>query len=146
MLLTDTICHTATIRIAAPARRTFEFLSDGGRLGDWSFGCWQTKQLPDGIFAGTSLLTGSPTFVRILADAARLQIDYAVGRSPDGLSPLIIARILPGALMGDTDTASFATLVVWRAAAPEERWRQICAALELETFRIRHLIESEHPV
>jgi len=146
MLLTDAFCHTATIRIAAPARSTFEFLGDGNRLGDWSFGCWQTKQMPGGLFAGTSLLTGSPTFVRILADAQRLQTDHAVGRSPDALSPLIVARILPGALMGDADAASFATLVVWRAAAPEERWRQICAAHDLEMFRIRHLIESEHPV
>ncbi len=142
MLLTDMLCHTATIRVAAPARRAFAFLGDGHRLGQWSFGCWQTKELPDGTFTGTSLMTGASTFVRIAADAGRLQIDYAVGRSPEALTPLIIARVLPGATMGDTEDACFVSLIAWRGVAPEERWRQVCAAHELEMFRIRHLIEA----
>ena len=143
MILTDSLCHTATIRIGAAARRVFGFMADGRRLGEWSLGCWQTKPMADGVFAGTSLMTGSPTFVRIDADAARLQIDYAVGRSPEALSPLIIARVLPGTMMGEADTACFLSLIAWRGTAAEERWRQICAAHELEMFRIRHLIEAD---
>jgi hypothetical protein len=143
MILTDSLCHTATIRIAAPAPRVFDFLADGQKLGKWSFGCWQTKALPDGVFTGTNLMTGSSTFVRIDADPERLQIDYAVGRSAEALTPLIIARVLPGAMMGEADENSFASLIVWRGTAPEERWRQICAAHELEMFRIRHLIEND---
>jgi hypothetical protein len=142
MLLTDTLCHTATIRVTAPAQRAFAFLADGDRLGEWSFGCWQTKELPGAVFAGTSLMTGTATFVRITADAARLQVDYAVGRAPHALTPLIMARVLPAAMMGEADDACLITLIAWRGAAPEERWRQICAAHELEMFRIRHLIEA----
>ena len=143
MILSDSLCHTATIRVSAPARRVFDFMADGQKLGEWSFGCWQSKAMPDGVFTGTSLLTGSSTFVRIHADAARLQIDYAVGRSPETLTPLIIARVVPGAMMGETDAACFLSLIVWRGTAPEERWRQICAAHDLEMFRIRHLVETD---
>jgi hypothetical protein len=145
MLPTDDLCHTATIRIAAPALRVFDFLADGRQLGEWSFGCWQTQELPEGLFTGTSLMTGSSTFVRILADSTRLQIDYAVGRSPDALAPIILARVLPGTLMGETDAICFLSLIAWRGTAPEERWRQIGAAHELEIFRIRHLIEAAAP-
>ena len=143
MILTDSLCHTATIRIGAPARLVFDFMADGQRLGKWSFGCWQTKPMPNDVFTGTNLMTGSSTFVRILADAARLQIDYFVGRSAEALTPLIIARVIPGAMMGETEAVSLLTLIAWRGAAPEERWRQICAAHELEMFRIRQLVEND---
>jgi hypothetical protein len=121
----------------------FEFMADGERLGEWSFGCWQTKLVPGDVFSGTSLMTGAATFVRIHADAARMRIDYDVGRSADALSPLIMARVVPGAMLGETDAVSFLSLIAWRGVAPEERWRQICAAHELEMFRIRHLIEND---
>jgi hypothetical protein len=144
MLLFDPLCHTASISVAVPADKLFEFMADAQTMGKWSFGTWGVLQ-PAGsdLHVGTSLLNGRKTYIRIHADPKRLQVDYEVGESADSVVPRIMCKIIPGAHLGIAGDACLLTLIAWRSAsASDERWRQTCASHEFEIFRIKGLAEG----
>ena len=143
MTASDIHCHTASIAVAVAPETAFAFMADGIKQGEWAFGSWQRTQVGDGLYAGTSLFTGQQTYVRIDADAEKLAIDYAVGASPDALSPRIMARIIPGAVLGLQPGQCLITLMVWRTAdMSDERWHLLSVSHETEMYLIRHLLEN----
>ena len=143
MNLTDPLCHTATLPIAAPAEEVFEFMGDLEMMGQWAFGAWGLKPAGNGIFVGQSLFEDVAVYCRLRAERELLQLDYAVGEDPDNLIPRIISRVIPGAYLGRSADSCLLSLIAWRSeAASDERWRLTCASHEAEIFRIRYMIEA----
>ncbi|HKU15123.1 MAG TPA: hypothetical protein VJQ52_12065 [Steroidobacteraceae bacterium] len=143
MLLSDPLCHTASISVAVPAEKLFEFMTDAQTMGKWSFGSWDLQPAGQDIHVGTSLFNGRKTYIRIHADPKRLQLDYDVGESADSVVPRIVCKIIPGARLGMAGETCLLTLIAWRSAtASDDRWRQTCASHELEIFRIKGLAEG----
>lgn len=143
MILTDRVCHTATIDINVQPRVAFDFLKDGLALGKWTFGSWETTQDENGLISGLSLFGGDATYIRIYPYPDNLQIDYAVGKDPDQLLTRITARIMDGAIMGATEQSCFVTMISWRTGdVADSTWRLICAAHEAEVFRLKHILEQ----
>ncbi len=139
----DIHCHSASIAVAVSPEAAFAFMADGVKQGNWSFGSWQRSQVGDDLFTGTSLMTGQQSFVRITADPQKLLIDYAVGPAPDQLSPRIMARIIPGDVLGLEPGHCLISLIVWRTAdMSDQRWHQLSVSHETEMYLIRHLLES----
>ncbi len=138
----DPHCHSASIAVAVPADVAFAFMADGVKQGDWAFGSWQRRALGDGLFVGTSLITGQPTYVRIHADAGRRLIDYDVGLAADALEPRNSARILPGPVLGLAEDCCVITLMTWRHRRHDDAtWMQIGTLHEAEMFVIKGLLE-----
>ena len=143
MNLSDPLCHTATLPISAPARETFEFMTDTERMGQWAFGAWGLKPAGNGTFVGKSLYEDLEVYCRLKPNRELLQVDYEVGEDPARLVPRIISRVIPGEHVGRGAGNCLLSLVAWRSAsAGDERWRLTCASHEAEIFRIRYLVES----
>lgn len=139
----DIHCHTASIAVAVAPETAFAFMADGVKQGEWSFGSWQRARVGDDLYTGTSLFTGQQSYVRIKADPDKLLIDYAVGAAPDALSPRIMARIIPGEVLGLEPGQCLVSLIVWRTAdMSDERWHLLSVSHETEMYIIRHLLES----
>jgi hypothetical protein len=142
----DTLCHHATVLVDAPAERALAFMADGLKLGTWAMGCWNTRAVGDGLFAGTSLFDGSRGFVRIVVDAALGQVDYHVGPSPDRLAHMNTARIVPGATLGRDPASCVLTLLAWRPAAMDDAsWHRIAITHEAELLLIRSWLAAGGP-
>ena len=140
----DIHCHTASIAVAVTPKAAFAFMSDGVKQGEWSFGSWQRRRVGDGLYTGTSLFTGQQSYVSIKGDSDKLLIDYAVGADPDNLSPRIMARIIPGDVLGLAPGHCLISLIVWRTAdMSDERWHLLAVSHETEMYLIRHLLESQ---
>ena len=142
----DPYCHSASIEVAAPAAAAFAFMADGLKQGRWAFGSWDREALGDGIFAGTSLFSGAKTYVRIRADQERLMVHYDVGAAPDAddLMPRIVARIVPGPVLGMEENECVVTLTAWRTRdMSDRRWHQLQVSHETQVLIIKHQIESE---
>lgn len=145
MVLTDELCHTASIAIKAPADAVFDFLRDEEKLGRWTFGSWGTHHFRPGVACGTSLFDGTPTYINISAHRHNLQVDYAVGKNPDELVSRISARVLDGVFFDGGKGSCAVTMISWRTRGiSDETWRLICAAHEAEVFRLRHVVENEN--
>ncbi len=139
----DIHCHTASIAVAVSPQTALAFMADGVKQGQWSFGSWQRRRAGDDLYTGTSLFTGQQTYVAIKADPDKLLIDYAVGADPDNLSPRIMARIIPGDVLGLEPGKCLISLIVWRTAdMSDERWHLLSVSHETEMYLIRHLLES----
>ena len=145
MNLSDSLCHTATLPISAPAQEAFEFLTDSEMMGQWAFGAWGLKPAGNDTFIGKSLYEDLEVYCRLNANRDLLQMDYEVGDDPAHLVPRIISRVIPGEHIGRDAGSCLLSMISWRSAAvSDERWRLTCASHEAEIFRIRHLIESRH--
>lgn len=142
----DPFCHSASIEVDRPADAAFAFMADGIRQGSWALGSWDRRAVGDGVFEGTSLFSGDKTYVRIRTDPANLLILYDLGASADvaAMTPRIMARIVPGAMLGMAADACVVSLLAWRGAAmSDRRWYQLCVSHETEMLMIKHQIENE---
>jgi hypothetical protein len=140
----DALSHIASIEVAASADRAFAFLADRTKLNQWSFGTWRTTLHDDGLVEGRAIFDDSVTWVRIDADAARMVIDYHLGREPGALTPRIGARVVPGERLDLPAEHCVVTLIAWRTRAmSDERWRRLTASHDFEVVLLKSLIERD---
>lgn len=136
------LCHAATAAVAVPAGAAIAYMSDGAALGEWSLGCWQTRQAGEGLFVGHSLFDGGETWVRIAPDPAGLAITYHVGGGLDGLVPRIMVLAVPGPVTDRPEGHCLLTMLVWRGRdMTQERWRRTVATHEAEIVLIKAQLE-----
>ena len=134
--------HAASIEVAVPAETAFAYMSDGLKQGDWTLGSWDREQLAHGLFRGTSLFTGSETYVRITAHAEQLLVDYEVGPSRESLLRLNSARIVPGPAVGRPEGTCLIALTKWRAPGEDDTgWQRGCSAFDTEIHMIKGRLE-----
>ncbi|WP_156397188.1 MULTISPECIES: hypothetical protein [unclassified Sphingomonas] len=144
MLLTDEMCHSASIVVEAEAKQAYAFISDPLYLGIWAFGSWESRPFNGDIHEGVSLFTGGRSYSRLTAYPSALQVDFEIGSAPDALVPRIVIRILPGRHLGLPPEHCLVTVLAWRSQdADEQRWRLTCASHETEVFRLKHVIENQ---
>jgi hypothetical protein len=134
----DDLFHGATVAVEVSPERAFRFMADGIALGRWSFGCWNTVDRGEGLYSGRSLLTDAEFFVRPIGDSSNLIVIYHVGSAPDRLTPRIMAKIVPGPLVGRSASSCLISLMAWRdASMSTERWRQLTVLHEAEILLIK---------
>ena len=144
-MTTDPFCHSASIEVDVTAQQAFDFMSDGMKQGKWALGSWDRSRRQDGIFEGTSLFSGEKTYVRIETDPDNLMVYYDVGGMPDSdqMARRIIARIVPGPVVGMGEDNCVVSLIAWRVEGMTIlRWHQLCTSHETEVLMIKHQIES----
>ncbi|MEJ8812348.1 hypothetical protein WKW77_14785 [Variovorax ureilyticus] len=130
--------HCASALCRVPAARALAFLADGVRLGDWALGCWQTRDVGNGVVQGHSLFDGQPGWVRPIADAARMTVTYHVGGSPEMLSPRIHATVEPGSAFGEGDDRCRISLHASRTPdMNDDRWLRLVRCHEVEVLLIQ---------
>lgn len=143
MDISDPYCHTCSCVVNAPAHRAFEYMADGLRQGEWTFGSWNRRQVAEDTFAGCSMFDGRETFIRIDADAERLLVHYAIGDDPENLQTRNVARIVRGPDLGWGEDRCLVTLLAWRSALmSDDRWKQLCVSHETQMFIIKPRIEA----
>jgi hypothetical protein len=136
------LAHCVSTLCSATPDDAFSYLSDPGRLGEWSLGCWAGRVAPDGTIRGTSLFDGAETFVQLIAMPEQRIVDYAVGDAPDALVRRISARVVPSEEVTGAPASSLLVLTAWRERTMDgPRWRRLVAAHEAEIHLLRHRIE-----
>ncbi len=85
MDITDSHCHCCICEVSAGAQQAFEYMADGLKQGEWTFGSWNRRQLEERLFVGTSMFDGTETYIRIDPDPERLMIYYHLGPDPNFL-------------------------------------------------------------
>lgn len=137
------LSHCVTAECAVSAEKAYAFLLDGTKLGRWAIGSFGTAIRPDGIFVGTSLFDGSVSYGRAVGDPGRLIIDYHVGRTPEQLTPRIMAKIVPGPQIGRPVDTCLVTLLAWRDAGMDDaRWHRLKVSHEAEIVLIQSQIQG----
>jgi hypothetical protein len=135
--------HCASVLCAVPAARALDYLADGLQLGRWALGCWDTEPAGDGVVRGRSLFDDSPSWVRPVADRARMTVVYHVGGAPDALQPRIRAVVEPA------EGACRISLHATRAPGMDDaRWLRLVRCHEVEVLLIQaHLarLSRNHP-
>jgi hypothetical protein len=127
------LSHCVTAECAVPARRAYEFLSDGVAVGRWALGSFDARRVGPNLFRGRSLFDGAEVLYRPVGDAARLIVDYHVGTSPRALVPRVMARVVPGESTGRSRRSCLVSLLAWRdASMSEARWERLIACHEVE--------------
>ena len=127
------LSHCVTAECAVPARRAYEFLSDGLAVGRWALGSVDARRVGPNLFRGRSLFDGAEVLYRPVGDAARLIVDYHVGTSPRALVPRVMARVVPGESTGRSRRSCLVSLLAWRdASMSEARWERLIACHEVE--------------
>jgi len=138
----DPYCHSSSIAVDRPAETAFTIMSDGIAQGRWSWGSFDRTEIEPGLFMGHSIFTGKPTFVRLIVDRPRLQVDYDVGPSRDAMQFRNMARVIPGATLRMAPTTCVVTLLTWRLATQTDaEWTQFGTIHEAEMFLIKGLLE-----
>ena len=124
-----------------PARRAYEFLSDGVAVGRWALGSFDARRVGPNLFRGRSLFDGAEVLYRPVGDAARLIVDYHVGTSPRALVPRVMARVVPGESTGRSRRSCLVSLLAWRdASMSEARWERLIACHEVEIRLVQALL------
>jgi hypothetical protein len=142
--ISDRYCHTCSCAVDAPARQAFNYMADGIKQGEWTFGSWDRRQVGDQLFVGRSMFDDKETFIRIDADEERLVIYYGIGEDPEHLQMRNMARIVRGQDLGWEDSRSLVTLLAWRSAfMNDDRWKQLCVSHETQMFIIKARIEAQ---
>jgi len=132
----ETHCASALCRV--PAARALAFLADGVQLGHWALGCWQTREVGDGVVRGHSLFDGQPGWVRPVADEGRMTVTYHVGGSPETLRPRIHATVEPGSAFGEGDDCCRISLHASRTPdMDDDRWLRLVRCHEVEVLLIQ---------
>jgi hypothetical protein len=140
--VTGRIVHATAVEVAVSAERAFDYLSDGLKQSEWALGSWNREEVGDGMFRGTSLFTGEPAYIRILASRELLLIDYEVGPSPDRLYRVNGARIVAGPALARDPETCVVTLIKWRLPdQDEDSWRHACATFDTEIRMIKGRLE-----
>jgi hypothetical protein len=135
------LSHCVTAECAVPARRAFEFLSDGVAVGRWALGSFDARRVGPNLFRGRSLFDGAEVLYRPVGDAARLIVDYHVGTSPRALVPRVMARVVPGESTGRGRRSCLVSLLAWRdASMSEARWERLIACHEVEIRLVQALL------
>ena len=131
--MTASLSHSVSAECAVPARRAYEFLSEGLEVGRWALGSFDARKVDENLFRGRSLFDGSEVLYRPVGDPARLIVDYHVGNDPEALVPRVMARVVPGEATGRDRCSCIVTLVAWRdASMSDARWERLVAAHEVE--------------
>ena len=131
--MTAPLSHCVSAECAVPARRAYDFLSDGLEVGRWALGSFDAEQVGRNLFRGRSLFDGARVLYRPVGDPARLIVDYHVGRSARALVPRVMARVMPGERTGRSRRSCVVTLVAWRdASMSDTRWERLVACHEAE--------------
>jgi hypothetical protein len=135
------LSHCVTAECAVPARRAYEFLSDGFAVGRWALGSFDARRVGPNLFRGRSLFDGAEVLYRPVGDAARLIVDYHVGMSPRALVPRVMARVVPGESTGRSRRSCLVSLLAWRdASMSEARWERLIACHEVEIRLVQALL------
>jgi hypothetical protein len=135
------LSHCVTAECAVPARRAYEFLSDGLAVGRWALGSFAARRVGPNLFRGRSLFDGAEVLYRPVGDAARLIVDYHVGTSPRALVPRVMARVVPGESTGRSRRSCLVSLLAWRdASMSEARWERLIACHEVEIRLVQALL------
>ncbi|HEY7539783.1 MAG TPA: hypothetical protein VIF11_06555 [Methylomirabilota bacterium] len=135
------LSHCVTAECAVPARRAYEFLSDGVAVGRWALGSFDARRVGPNLFRGRSLFDGAEVLYRPVGDAARLIVDYHVGTSPRALVPRVMARVVPGESTGRGRRSCLVSLLAWRdASMSEARWERLIACHEVEIRLVQALL------
>jgi hypothetical protein len=138
----DDRVHTASAVIDVAPRQAFTFLADGISLGRWALGCFETKAMGDGVFAGRSLFDGRALYVRIEPSEGELAVTYRVGSQPDRLSPRISAKVSPLEPGSSECERCLVSLIAERTPdMSDERWRQLAVTHETEILLIKGQLE-----
>ena len=135
------LSHCVTAECAVPARRAYDFLSDGLEVGRWALGSFDAHKVGPDLFRGRSLFDGAEVLYRPVGDAERLIVDYHVGTNPRALVPRVMARVVPGEATGRNKGSRLVTLVAWRdASMSEARWERLVACHEVEIRLVQALL------
>jgi hypothetical protein len=127
-----------TAECAVPARRAYEFLSDGLAVGRWALGSFDAEKVGPDLFRGRSLFDGAEVLYRPVGDPERLIVDYQVGTDPTMLVPRVMARVVPGEATGRDTDSCLVTLVAWRdASMSADRWERLVACHEVEILLVQ---------
>jgi hypothetical protein len=130
-----------TAECAVPARRAYDFLTDGVEVGRWALGSFAAQRVGQNLFRGRSLFDGAEVLYRPVGDAARLIVDYHVGTNARALVPRVMARVVPGEATGRTRRSCLVTLVAWRdASMSDARWELLMACHEVEIRLVQALL------
>ncbi|HET8587051.1 MAG TPA: hypothetical protein VFM74_04160 [Candidatus Limnocylindria bacterium] len=136
------LVHATAVEVAVSAERAFEYLSDGLKQSEWALGSWNREEVGEGMFRGTSLFTGEPTYVRILASRELLLVDYEVGPAPDRLHRVNSARVIAGPALARGTETCVVTLIKWRLPdQDDDSWRHACATFDTEIRMIKGRLE-----
>ena len=134
----DCETHRASAICRVPGALALAFLADGVQLGHWALGCWQTREVGNGVVQGHSLFDGQPGWVRPVTDAERMTVTYHVGGSPETLRPRIQATVEPGAAFGEGDDCCRITLHASRTPdMDDDRWLRLVRCHEVEVLLIQ---------
>jgi len=140
----DPNSHSASIEVAVPADRAFEFLADGMKQTHWALGSWDRRDLGGGLYSGTSLFDGGELFIRLHGYRDLLLVDYEVGEQPDELRRLVEARIVPGETLDRGADRCVVTITIWRpAGVSADVWARIYHAFNVEVYMIRGRLELD---
>ena len=138
----DPFCHSSSVEVHCNAQHAFEIMSDGIKQGQWAWGSFDRTEVEPGLFLGTSVFTGKKTYVRLLADPARLQVDYEVGAAPESMQFRNMSRVIPGELLKIGADKCVVSLLSWRLASQTDAdWAQFGCVHEAEMFLIKGLLE-----
>lgn len=138
----DPHCHSSSIMVERPADIAFGIMSDGLKQGQWDWGSSDRSEVEPGLFCGTSTFTGKQTFVRLIVDRDRFQVDYEVGGSKDTMQFRNMSRIIPGEVLRLGASRCVVTLLTWRLdTQTDAEWIQAGTIHEAEMFLIKGLIE-----
>lgn len=143
MDITDPHCHCCSCEVQSSPEEAFNYLSDGLRQGEWTFGSWNRRQIDENLFVGTSMFDGKETYIRIDTDPARFLIYYHLGSDPDNLAARNMIRVVPGKVVQAEGKKCIVTLLAWRSAFMDDlRWKQLCVSHESQMFIIKSRIEA----
>jgi hypothetical protein len=135
------LSHCVTAECAVPARRAYDFLSDGLEVGRWALGSFDARKVSRNLFRGRSLFDGGEVLYRPVGDAARLIVDYHVGTNARALAPRVMARVVPGEATGRGRRSCLVTLIAWRdASMSQARWERLVACHEVEIRLVQALL------
>lgn len=134
----------ATARLCkASCAQALAHLSTQAGMSRWILGLWNCREITPGLFTGESLFDGGIGWVRVVVDAARAQVDYLVGATPETLVPRIRANVIDGALLGHAGGTCLVTLEAWRTGdMSDERWARLMHTHETEIELLRAQLEA----
>lgn len=138
----DNLSHCVTTQCEVGAEVALDFLADGIAVGRWALGCFNTLANGNGVFRGVSLFDGQPLLAKPIADRMRMLVEYHVGSDAATLVPRIIAKVVPGPIVGRRADQCLVSLLAWRdASMSDERWARLKATHEAEIWLVKSLLE-----
>ncbi|MBL8381539.1 MAG: hypothetical protein JNM90_00575 [Burkholderiales bacterium] len=134
----SSLVHATARLCAATPAAALAHLSTQAGMARWVLGLWNCREVEPGLFEGASLFDGATGFVRVVADAARGQVDYLVGATRTTLVPRIQAGVIAGETLGHPAGTCVVTLTAWRTGdMSDERWARLMHTHETEIELIR---------